>query len=350
MSDQKNSNRFGDFRFYYIACILAAVQCASVDAANGTNEVHAAMPESTNETAALNTKQKPSIVDTVQRSTSTRIVGLARWVDSFFDDPEYAEEEANARASLQQTIKFYRNLEPEYRTRVRASVVLPNLNRRFRLTFEADDETDSEDPADPTDPSEENFTESTQDSIDNPSVRLNYFFLQRPDADLGLTAGVRLSRRSFYFGPRITLDADIEPGWHAKLIQRIYWYTTNDLKSKTELRFDHLLGKHNLFRQAFRLDWDEETHETDGFRPSATTSITQPLKRDAALRYAWSSAYSTRPDPGWTSTTLSVGYRQSIWRRWIILEVTPFVTWEDEFNWKPKPGIAITFNAIFDKE
>ncbi len=286
-------------------------------------------------------------IDTVQGRASKRIVSVAQWVDSFFDDPEYAEEEADARASLQQNVKFYRNLDPEFSTRVRASVVLPNLNRRFRLSFEGNDDLYTE-GADAT--PEDTLADSTQGSVDDPSLRLLYLFLQHRDVDLGLSGGIRMSDPALYTGPRLKLRSGIGAGWEAKVTQRVYWYTTNDLKSKSELRLDHLLGKRNLFRQAFRTDWDEEKHATEGFHNTATSSVTQPLERTAAMRYAWSSTYLTRPDPRWTSTTLSVGYRQSIWRKWIILEATPFVTWEEEYDWNPKAGLLFSFSTILDNE
>ena len=146
------------------------------------------------------------------------------------------------------------------------------------------------------------------------------------------------------------LRHDLGAGWNAKLTHRTYWYTTDNLKAKTELRFDHLIGQRNLFRQSIRSNWDEEKHEDVGFRHTVTSSITQAFKNDSALRYAWSSSHQTRPDPRWTSTTLSIGYRQSIWRKWIIIEAAPFVTWEEQFGWDPKPGLAISLSTIFEKE
>jgi len=286
-----------------------------------------------------------NIIDTVQGSASSRIVLLARWADSFFDDPEYAVQEATARASINQDVRFYRNLDPAFRTYVRASAVLPNLNRRFRLIFEGEKDPsalqDSEDANTDT-------VEPPREAVDDNTLRLQYIFLEQYYVDLRLTGGIRLNESALFVGPRIKLRTSIGSKWEANLSQRIYWYTTNNLKSKTELRFDHILGRRNLFRQAFSTDWDEEKHQADGFRNTVTSSITQPIKRSAAFRYAWSSSHQTRPDPRWTSTTLSVGYRQSIWRDWIIVEGTPFVTWEEDFDWDPKPGFTVSLSAIFE--
>lgn len=338
----------GAFRIV-VACALTAAHC---DAAGDTdspglptsisNEVAADdLPESSPEAS------QDTIFDTVQGSTSTRIVALARWADSFFDDPAYADEEANARVSLEQAVRFYRNLNAEFSTRVSATVVLPNMNNRLRLSFEGDDEQYAEDFEVNE---EENLADATQESIDNPSLRLQYLFSRHRDFDLRMSGGIRFSEEALYAGPRLKLNSLIGWGWTARFTQRVYWYTTDNVKSKTEVRFDHLLGENNLFRQSFRTDWDKELHPVDGFRNSATTSITQPLKKTAAFRYAWHSVYYTRPEPGWTSTSLSIGYRQSVLREWFIVEATPFVTWEEQYNWNPKPGINLSFNIIFENK
>jgi len=340
----------GRFGFYRIGVVCGLMVMGNPGAAAGTNQtpIQAATDNESlaDIPAAESDFRWDNIVDTVQGSASSRIVLLARWVDSFFDDPEYAEEEAYARTSFQQNVTFYRNLDPEFTSRVRATFLLPNLQKRLRVSFEGNDEGYAEDASDEID---ETLADSTRQSIDAPSLRLQYFFLHRPEIDFSMTGGVRLSETSFYLGPRFKLRAGIGSGWEARFIQRVYWYTTNDLKSKTELRFDHILGRYALFRQAFRTDWDEEKHEAEGFHNTVTSSITQPIKRNAAFRYAWSSSHHTRPDPRWISTTLSVGYRQSIWRDWIIVELSPFVTWEEDFNWDPKPGITLSLSAIFEK-
>ncbi len=340
-------NRFGSLRIGIASCLMV-ISGEVLGASAGTNQTQAAAAIIWEETSVAEPEiQRNTIFDTVQGSTSTHIVWLARWVDSFFDDPEYLEEEAYARATVQQNVRFYRNLDPAFSTHVRATVVLPNLSRRFRLSFEGNDELYSEDYAGGTEP---NIADSTRESINDPSFRLLYLLLQRRDIDLGLSGGVRLNDFAFYTGPRLKARASLGSGWVVKLTQRIYWYTTNNLKSKTQLRFDHLLGKRNLFRQSFKTAWDEDKHESVGFRHTTTSSITQPLKNSSALRYAWSSVYLTHPDPRWTSTTLSVGYRRSVWRKWIILEAAPFVTWEEQFRWNPKPGFSVSLSTIFEKD
>ncbi len=343
--------RFGTLRIVLL-CSLFTMACAGADEAVGTNQVHVSSASASNEVAGTYFSKAGAhtarIIDTVQGSTSTRLVSIAQWVDSFFIDPDYVEEQADAHVTLQQSVKFYRYFEPELRTSVRASVVLPNINRRLRLVLEGNDERDLENP---TQPFDETLLDSTEQSVDNPAVSLQYFFLQNPDIDLSLSGGVRLSEPSLYVAPRIALRAGLGAGWESKLTERIYWYTTGNVRSDSEFRFDHLLGKRNLFRQTFQMYWERETYDEEGFLYNLNSSITHPLiKKDAAFRYAWATAYQTRPAGHWTSTTLSMGYRQSIWRKWLIMEITPFVTWEEQYQWEPSPGIFFSISAIFQKD
>jgi len=345
----RTSRKYCSVFVFGIACLLLFLNHAVANDVPGTNRV-GTLPRIYGEAAVKSFIETGyntgKIIDTAQDRTSTRLVSIAQWVDSFFDDPEYVEEEADARASVRQSVRFYRDLDPEYRTRVRASVVLPNLSRRFRLSFEGNDELYGDDSA----AVEDNLAESTRESVDQPSLRLQYLFLQRSDADLGLSGGVRLSDRSFYAGPRLKVSTDLGAGWESRFTQRVLWYTTNELRSKSEIRFDHLLGKRNLFRQAFRTDWDSAKHEFEGFHNTATTSITQPFGKNVAFRYAWSSLYLTRPDPRWTATTLTVGYRQSVLCDWLVLEIAPFVTWEELYDWDAGAGVVLSLNIIFDDE
>jgi hypothetical protein len=325
-----------------IICLLSSMLSAAANSQTPPLETTGGETMTTQPSLQYNT-----FIDTVQDSASSHLASLARRVDAFFDDSEYAEEEADARVSVEQSIIVYRHLDPEYRTRVRASVVLPNLSRRLRLSFEGNEESSAGSFVSDV---VEDLLESTKEALDDPSLRLQYLFLQRPDLNLRLSGGVRLSETAFYAGPRIKLRAGIGAGWDAQITQRAYWYTTDNLKAKSELRLDHLLGKRNLFRQAVRVDWDEERHALEGFRQTVTSSIAQPLKASSALRYAWSSVYRTRPDPRWTSTTLSIAYRQSVWRKWIFVEVAPFVIWEQDYDWETNPGVALSLSTVFEEE
>ena len=286
-------------------------------------------------------------IDTAQGAASTRIASLARWFDSFFDDPEYAAEEAYARASISQSATFYRDPDVAYRTSIRASIVLTNLSNRLRLAFEGNDELYAEEPVGDTVP---NLPESTRQSLDDPSLRLHYTLLQRYETDLRMTSGFRLEDSSVYAGPRFKFRTRLSADWNAALIQRLLWYTTGTRRSKTELRFNRIVGTRNLFRQTFRTDWYRERDENDVLRHTITSSLAQPLKKTAAFRYAWSSDYFALPESEWASTTASVSYRRCVWRDWIILEAEPFVRWERRYDWEPNAGITFSISAIFEEK
>ncbi|HEY5621862.1 MAG TPA: hypothetical protein VIR77_04600, partial [Pontiella sp.] len=319
----------------------AVIACGFVECASGADSpAVATLPERPGVT-------QRNFIDTAQGAASTRIASLARWVDSFFDDPDYAAEEAYARASISQSATFYRDPDAVYRTSIRASIILPNLSNRLRLAFEGNDELYAEDTIGEPEP---NLPASTRESLDDPSLRLHYTLLQRYETDLRMTGGFRLEDSAFYAGPRFKLRTRLSSDWDAVLTQRLLWYTTETRRSKTELRLNRILGTRNLFRQAFRTDWYKEREENDVLRHTVTTSLAQPLKKTAAFRYAWSSVYFAQPESGWISSTASVGYRRSAWRDWIILEAEPFVRWERQYDWEPNAGITFSISAIFEEK
>jgi hypothetical protein len=46
---------------------------------------------------------------------------------------------------------------------------------------------------------------------------------------------------------------------------------------------------------------------------------------------------------------VSVSYRQRLWRKWLVGEITPFTRWEDAYDWQTDPGIAMSVSVIFEE-
>jgi hypothetical protein len=276
---------------------------------------------------------------------AAHIQDLARWADAFFDDPNYADEDPDTRVEIGQRTTYSAYDDLTFRLRLRARARLPNLSRRLNLVFEG-----NEDPG--VDPGEgrENFETAAEESVDNPTLGLQYFYIMGKRVNVSLSTGLRLGDEGAYVGPRLRYRTALGAGWLGRFTQRLRWYTADGWETDSRADFDRKLGTRNLFRQTVGINWLEDTRLSKGFRVLLGTSFTQPFTDASAMRYAWISTYLTEPFRGWRSTEVSAGYRRRVWRDWVRMEITPFVGWEDGEDWDSNPGLRFTVSFMFENE
>lgn len=285
-----------------------------------------------------------TLADSAMRVAGDRVASLVQWVDSFFEDPEYTEEEADARISLRQSIEYGQTTGTEYRSRVRASLTLPNLSRRMKVVLEGDDEDELEGVDRTT------LRSAAGESVETSRLGVQYGLLDRARYNYKLTGGVRLGDTALYVGPRFRYYAELSPRLATRFAQRIRWYTRGGWRSDTDLNFSRRVGERNLFRQSFSIDWRETHYKSQGYRFTFTTAFTQPLSKEQALRYTWVSTRLTRPSQRWKSTALSVSYRRAVWREWLLMELTPFLSWHEEDDWKTDFGGTVSVSLVVEGE
>ena len=285
-----------------------------------------------------------SSIDIAQKIAGSRVRKTARWVDSFFADPNYTADEADGRVVFTMSGESSYKDSEEFRMKIDGNLYLPGISKRLELIFSGNDDLDINDNEDQT------FADAAEKSSDNPSVGLRYAFFRTESFDARMTAGVRFGNQSLFAGPRLRYTQDINDYWLFRVTQLLRWYTNDGWKSGTDVDFDRRVRKYSLFRQRFSTDWNEDKYDDQGFRHSATTSYTHPLPHKAAMRYSWTSVYLTRYDGGWRSTRFTTSYRRAMWRDWFILEAAPFISFDDEYGWDPNPGIKLSVSLILEAE
>ncbi|MEM9304405.1 MAG: hypothetical protein AAGE01_20005 [Pseudomonadota bacterium] len=288
-------------------------------------------------------EEKRSAIDTANETVTNYVISLARWVDEIFDDPNYTEEEADARLEVRLIASDSRENSAEFRARTRFRISLPRLSRRASLVFEGNDDIDINDFAD------EDFDNAIDDSLDAPALGIQYFRRDDERVNLSWTAGVRASSVSFYIGPRVRYISRLGDDSIVRATQRLRWYTEEGWDSNSRLDFDRRFDN-GFFRQLFAVRWREDRYRSEGARVSASTSWTKPLSEESALRYAWTSVYLTESQADGRETRLSVGYRKRFWRDWIAIQVTPFVAWEQRNDWDFNPGLQVSITTAFERE
>ena len=83
------------------------------------------------------------MAESTRRVTGSQVGRVARWVDSFFDDPNYMADAAGGRFVLKQSVEGSAKNSTEYRMHLSGKLRLPELSHRIELIFEDDRLTSS---------------------------------------------------------------------------------------------------------------------------------------------------------------------------------------------------------------
>jgi hypothetical protein len=282
-------------------------------------------------------------MDGARRAVARRAVALARWVDAFFQDETYAEEEADARIRVRQSVAERSRGSAEFRTRVQGKLTLPNVSRRFSLRVEGNEDRLAEDPAD------DGLVDSVDEGVERPSVALEY----RPARDRDTYASFRVGVRAdpaLYLGPRFRCRQPMGEHWLGRASLDVRWFTDDGWRPDLTLDLDRPVGPTRLFRQRVGVAWREDRRDTDGVRVKPTTSFTHALSDVSALRYAWSATHESEPRSRWTATVVTAQYRRRAFRDWLFVEIAPFVAFEREHDWRRDPGLQLVIEIVFEAD
>ena len=150
----------------------------------------------------------------------------------------------------------------------------------------------------------------------------------------------------FFVGPRVrkTWPFDV---WQIRFTERVRWYTDIGWESRTRFDFERLFRDDLFFRATTDLRWRKQDYNDEGFRFEAGPTLTQRLRRKAAIDYQWNNVFLTKPNTRLDETVLRLRYRQRIWRKWLFYEVNPQVAFRNDDDFRNTPGIEFRLEASF---
>ncbi len=268
-----------------------------------------------------------------------RVNETSQWFDAFFDDQNYLEEDASTRLRLRPELFFQRKKDVKVRVKVAAKISLPKMSKKASLIIGGDDGTGD-------------FENSVDNTVDDPTIGLQFFAKQSRRWNTSIIAGLKLKNGpAFFAGPRLRFLQPLGERSQFRVVQTIRWFTDNGWDSRTRLDFDHVLKNGIFLRQTIDGRWRADRHDVEGFRTRVSSSVTRSLNRTSGLQYEWFTIFHTKPDNHIDSTTLSLRFRkQSKKDEWLFYEVVPQIAFEDEFGWEINPGIRLRVEIIFGKD
>lgn len=279
----------------------------------------------------------PSDLDTAHEQASTMVLDFANWVDDFFDDERFANEENRSRIKLELSTGYSRNDDFELKPRVSGRIDLPHFNNKLNLLISASDEEDfliDQNPISAVPRHQESGNREV-------AVALQYF--HRDEEKYNFSTSLGGSFQYLSAGARFRYSQDFG-SWYGRFINRLQYYTDDGLENLVSYDIDYLISDHWLSRTTLAADWLEER---DGLQHSLLFRFFQMINPEKAIVYEVGNYFDTEDSYSMTDLQFRLQYRQRFLRDWLILEVAPQVTFPKEHDREANPGVVIKLEALF---
>lgn len=279
-----------------------------------------------------NTEKK---LDDAQVEATNMLFNTANWIDSFFDDGRYVTEENESRATLKLSFGYSKKDQFETKPRADIRLKLPKLSSRALLVITAEDDSDFEIEDDPVSGRPRN-----DDSADNDVTAALRFFLQESEKynvifDIG-------GSWNYLYGSMRYRAVQNYDDWLGRFTNRLRWYTDDGWENKTTYDMETHLSDTFFFRSTGAVNVYEGT---DGFPHSVNFKLFQVYSSLQAFSYETGLYYDTEPSYKLADTQFILKYRQRFYRDWLVLEISPRISFPEEDHREANPGILIKFEA-----
>jgi hypothetical protein len=274
------------------------------------------------------------MLDSGQEKASALVISVATWFDNFFDNERYINEENRTRAKLKLSFGYSKNDDFEAKVRINWKLHLPKLSKRVNLIISAGDDDDFNVGNSPIDDPPESDREELTAAIE-------YFAKTGENLNISTTLGG--SYDYLYGGFRVRYYQDFG-SWQGRLVDRIRYYTDDGWENKLSFDLEKRLSERWFLRNTAGLNWFEDR---DGLFYSFKFRTYQLLSEVQAISYEAGAYIETEPDHTLSDVRLKVRYRQRFYRDWLVLEIAPQLTFPEEFDREPNPGVIVQFEADF---
>ncbi len=325
--------------FFYQASISLAL-------GNGDQPALAAVDKSRQTLKAAETPGESNLengVDRTHKMLSNSILATAQWVDSFFYDERFFQEQNKTRVKLR--VSSFWELEEGVNLNINANVhlVLPGFEDRLAIVLSGDDE--------------EGIGLQTSDSLDvaslkgtdkeNTNLALRYIIKTVERRNISAAWNFRWRDSRIVSVPEIRWR-EIFPLnlWELRFVQKIRWYSDVGWEANTSFDFDRLINQDNLFRTTISGVWSEEDEAEKGYSYNLDFSYFKPLSPDYAITFELRNNFQVKPTNRIQETILRFRYRQKLWRKWLFLEMAPQLAFPRDRDFNPTPGILFFVEAI----
>ncbi|EKD37333.1 MAG: hypothetical protein ACD_75C01170G0002 [uncultured bacterium] len=280
-------------------------------------------------------KEQEKSLDKAQEEASETLLDAARWIDSFFEDNRLLAEENTTRGTVKLSLGYSKNDQFEIKPRFDLRLKLPRLSDQVNLFFEAADDEDFNIDSDPL-----GDRKANNDGTDNELTGgLRYFLKESKKININFDTGA--SWNYLFAGVRFRSVQDFGK-WDGRFTNRLRYYTDDGLENKASYDLERQVGENWLFRTTTSVNLFENE---SGIPHSQYFRLYHVLSSHQAISYESGVYFNTEPSYKLTDTHLLIRYRQRFFRDWLVLEISPRITFPEDHDREANPGIVIKFEA-----
>ena len=277
------------------------------------------------------------VIDDAQVEATVLLYEVSEWIDSFFDDGRFLAEENESRATLKLSFGYSRQDSLEIQPRLDVRLALPKLSSRAHLIIEAAEDSDF------------NIGDSTvndyenHDDTDGGELRaaLRWFLREGDTYNVSFDAGASWD---YLFGSlRFRAIQDFDE-WLGRFTNRLRWYTDDGWENRTTYDLETHFNEDFFFRATTSFNYYETE---DGFPHSQQFRLYQVLTAIRAISYEAGIYLETEPSYKMTNIEFILRYRQRFYRDWLMLEVSPRVSFPEDYDREINPGLIFKLEASF---
>src|SRR5512141_1929287 len=284
-------------------------------------------------------------VDRTHSLVERNLFDTAVWFDDFFGDKRIVVSEWPE--SYMRWVNDFRWDEEKHfsaRSRIRASLRLPKLKKRWRLVISGETRGDpnaltQEDPGNPG--------LDVGSRVRTGSTELVYDILRTPRSTLDVGAGVRVKippdafvRTRFQHARPIALNT------LGRFTATAFWDAKDGFGESNQLDLERWLAVPTLLRWSNSFNISEITN---GWEWGTELSLLHKISPKSAITFAGGVSGLTRP--AWIAQNYRVltRYRRNIFREWLFLEGEPDVHWprKEDGSRKPVWGATLRVEILF---
>ena len=286
-------------------------------------------------------------IDRMQRGVYTGVCGTALWFDGLFGNPRYDQDSDETFGRIGFFETYDRRDRFDTRLRLRARVALPIMENRLRVTLGRGEEQElvEERPANTENPLPPSFQTVGDDAW---LLGLGYSKQNGLENGFDFGIGVRLNfpvdpyvkatyRHNFIFNGDSMLRFRETP----------FWRDSRGFGATTQVALDHLAT------DALLLRWNNSAtvaEDTDGVEWGSSVTAYHSLGDRRAISYSALLRGETHADVGLQNYGVETRYRQSVFRKWLFMELSASVTWPRETQDEQREvnrGVGLGFEMYF---
>lgn len=332
MQSRKTSNRL----VHVLISASLLLLCNSLQATEPFNNEN-------NVVSCTNSAEVDSLnwLDRIHSRWSERVCNTSAHFDHFFGDinnqKEYTSSSVRLYNSFVVTQKDHTVFA--FNPRIRARIVLPNLEKRFNLLITDDSENQNS-----LSPSDESLPKSNKTDT-HYSATLRWIADEKNNRQLNLDVGIRLNNGlNLFTQSQFRYYYIVNENQRWTFGETFFWRSQEGFGEKTQLDLDHQLGNNKLIRWTNAATFSESSQGLDWLEQF---TLFQQIDTKQALSYTIAMNGFTLPNPIAENYEISMRYRRNIYRPWLFYELEPQLNWPLEENHEFTPAVIFRIEALF---